>query len=98
MTTERLTEFAELTGKQSDVLMWLAERTDEKSLDPGVICSGASFADKWNVFVNFHTARALRRAGLVVHPYIGTGYDGDNTSIALTPAGWSAIGQEAPRG
>lgn len=91
MSEKQKAEQAALTAKQREALNLIAERTDEWSPDPGVMCSDATFADRWNVFVNWRTAQALHRAGLVTYPYIGSGYDGDNTSIALTEAGWEEV-------
>lgn len=85
-----------LTTKQREALSLIADRTDERSPDPGVMCSDATFADTYNAFVNWRTAQALHRAGLVTYPYIGCGFDGDNTSIALTESGWSTLSRVAP--
>lgn len=84
-------EIARLTAKQREALKLIADRTDERSPDPGVMCADSTFADQWNAFVNWRTAQALHRAGLVTYPYIGSGYDGDSTSIALTEAGWQEV-------
>lgn len=81
-----------LSKAHRDVLTWIADRTDERSPDPGVMTSSATFADSYNVFVHWRTAQALHRAGLVTYPFI----DPDGTSIALTDAGWAAIGRPAP--
>lgn len=85
-----------LTKLQREALTLIADRTDERSTDPGVLCSDVTFADTYNAFVNWRTAQALHRAGLVTYPYIGSGWDGDNTSIALTAAGWAALGRMEP--
>ena len=78
-----------------EALVLIANRTDEKSPDPGVMCSDATFADTYNAFINWRTARALHRKGLVTYPYIGSGFEGDNTSIAITPDGLRAIYRKA---
>lgn len=83
---------SDLTKHQRAALVMLAERTTEATSDPGIMCSDATFADTWNVFINWRTAQSLHRLGLVTYPYIGSGYDGDNTSVALTEAGWSQVG------
>ena len=85
-----------MTPKMRQALVMIADRTDERSPDPGVMCSDETFADTYNAFVNWRTAQALNRAGLVTYPYIGCGHDGDNTSIALTEAGWQALDRRAP--
>lgn len=85
-----------LTKLQREALTLIADRTDERSPDPGVMCSNATFADTYNAFVNWRTGRALHRTGLVTYPYIGCGFDGDNTSIALTAAGWAALDRTNP--
>lgn len=77
-----------------DVLASLLARTDDRSPDPGMMTSGATFADSYNVWVNWRTAQLLHRRGLVTYPYIGSGGD-DGTSIALTEAGRAIA--EAPR-
>lgn len=82
------------TKAQRAVLQLIADRTDHMTPDPGVMTSSATFADTWNVFVHWRTAQALHRARLVTYPYIGSGYDGDATSIALTEAG-RALTKEA---
>jgi hypothetical protein len=81
-----------------EALALIAERTNERNRDPGVMVSDATFSDNYNAFINWRTAQALHRRGLVTHPYIGSGYDGDNTSVALTPAGWAALGLPAGGG
>jgi len=72
-----------------DVLQMIADRTDERMPDPGLMTSSATFADTYNVFVHWRTAQALHRAGLVTYPFIGAPDEG--TSIALTEAGWAVV-------
>lgn len=85
-----------LTKSLRDSLILIADRTDERSPDPGVMCSDATFADTYNAFIHWRTAQALHRRGLVTYPYIGSGWEGDNTSIALTADGWLALGRTCP--
>lgn len=85
-----------LSKAHRDVLTMIADRTIPEMPDPGWMTSDATFADGYNVAVHWRTAQALHRRGLVTYPYIGSGYDGDATSIALTEAGWTAIGRENP--
>lgn len=79
-----------------EALILISDRTTERMPDPGVMTSDATFADPWNAYVHWRTAQALHRRGLVSYPYVGSGYDGDATSIALTDAGWSALGLTCP--
>jgi hypothetical protein len=76
-----------LNANQRTALRLLAERTDERSPDPGVLTSGSTFADNYNVWIHWRTAQALHRAGFVTYPHI----DPDGTSIAITDAGRAAI-------
>lgn len=82
-----------LSKAHREVLTWIADRTEERMPDPGWMTSSATFEDGYQVAVHWRTAQALHRRGLVTYPYIGSGYDGDATSIALTEAGWEAIGR-----
>ena len=79
-----------------EALILIADRTDKRMPDPGVITSGATFADQWNAYIHWRTAQALHRRGLVTYPYVGSGYDGDATSVALTDAGWATLGRTRP--
>lgn len=93
MTADELsTELVRLTRKQREVLRLLAERTDGRSPDPGVTSGSATFADNYNVFVYWRTARALAARGLIDYPFKGGPDEG--WSIRLTDAGW----KEADRG
>ncbi|UIU47027.1 hypothetical protein [Microcystis phage MinS1] len=85
-------ENAALTKSQREVLHLIAERArfNEQHGDVGVMCSGATFADSYNVFIHWRTCQALHRRGLVTYPYIGSGPD-DATSVALTAAGWEVV-------
>lgn len=76
-----------ITKAQRDALRMLADRTDERSPDPGVMCSDSTFADEYNVWIHWRTARNLYQAGLITYPFI----DPDCTSIAITEAGRAAL-------
>lgn len=75
----------------------LADRTLPDMADPGWLCSSATFADGFNVAIHWRTAQSLHRRGLVTYPHIGSGYDGDGTTVALTEAGWEALGRTPTR-
>lgn len=83
-----------LSKAHREVLQMIADRAHfNEAGDPGVMTSDRTFADRFNVFIHWRTCQALHRRGLVVYPYIGSGYDGDHTSVALTVAGWEASGR-----
>lgn len=86
-----------LSKAHRDVLHMIADRAHfNDAHDPGVMTSDRTFADRFNVFIHWRTCQTLHRRGLVVYPYIGSGWDGDNTSVALTLAGWEAINRTPP--
>ena len=92
MSTETTTA---LKKEHREVLTWLADRTDALMPEPGVTTSSATFADTHNVWVHWRTAKSLKRRGLIHYttdadPEYGYG-------IALTDAGWAAIGRTSPR-
>ena len=88
-----------LSETHRDILGLIADRAHfNEAGDPGVMTSDRTFADTYNVFIHWRTCQALHRRGLVVYPYIGSGWDGDNTSVALTEAGWAAINRTPPPG
>lgn len=90
------TEKVALTKAHREVLTMLADRTLPDLPDPGWMTSSATFPDGYLVGIHWRTAQHLHRRGLVTYPYIGSGYEGDGTSIALTDAGWAALGRIRP--
>lgn len=72
---------------QRQALRLLAERTDERSPDPGVTSGSATFADNYNVWIHWRTATALEAAGLITFPC----KDPDGWSIAITDKGREAL-------
>lgn len=86
-----------LSKAHREVLHMIADRAHfNDAHDPGVMTSDRTFADRFNVFIYWRTCQALHRRGLVVYPYKGSGWDGDNTSVALTLEGWAVINRTPP--
>lgn len=87
-----------LTKAHREVLTLIADRTggdlSDGLADPGWTISSATFADSYNVFVHWRTARALHARGLIGYPYKG-GYE-EGWSIALTAKGWAVLGRTPP--
>lgn len=91
-TPAATSEHPRLSKAHRELLTMIADRAHFNDQgDPGVMTSDRTFADRWNVFIHWRTCRALHGRGLVTYPYIGSGYDGDATSVALTAEGWAAI-------
>ena len=85
-------ETEQVSKAHREVLQMIADRAHFNTLgDVGVMTGDRTFADTYNVFIHWRTCQALHRRGLVTYPYIGSGWDGDNTSVALTEAGWEVV-------